>query len=251
MVAAGAAHPVEVVDGLRQRVERLVVVEVTGHEPEAVGELVPDLLAKRGAGVLLDGVVDDLREVLVGPVAAGESDQREPRRQQAPVGEVVDRRHQLLARQVAGDAEQHDPARPGDPGQPPVARVAQRVVASRPTGLIEPHLRRRAAAGGRPRGRAGAAGRPVARAAAARRGRRAPAPAAAAAKPNGRPGIARSSLDDAGDLQERADLRAALVELAGRVQEPGRPAEGDRPLGACRASAARSSAAAASACRSR
>ena len=38
----------------------------------------------------------DLAEVLVVPVASGEPDQRERRRQQAAVGQVVDRRHQLL-----------------------------------------------------------------------------------------------------------------------------------------------------------
>ena len=71
-------------------------------------------------------------EVLVGPVASGEADQREPRRQQAAVGEVVDRRHELLAGEVAGDAEDHQAAGPGDARQPPVARVAQRVVRGRP-----------------------------------------------------------------------------------------------------------------------
>ena len=52
-------------------------------------------------------------EVLVGPVPAGETDQCERRRQQAAVGQVVDRRHQLLAGQVAGDPKittAHGPA---------------------------------------------------------------------------------------------------------------------------------------------
>ena len=128
MVAAGAADLVELLDGAPQLVERRVVVEVAGHEPEALGELLPDLLAELGAGVLLDRVVHDLREVLVGPVAAGEADQAEARRQQAAVGEVVDRRHHLLAGQVAGDAEEHHAAGAGDAGEPAVLRVAQRVV---------------------------------------------------------------------------------------------------------------------------
>ena len=121
---------VELLDGAPQLVEGDVVVEVAGHEPEALGELLPDLLAELGAGVLLDRVVHDLREVLVGPVAPGEADQAEAGRQQPAVGQVVDRRHQLLAGQVAGDAEEHQPAGAGDPGQPPVLRVAQRVDAS-------------------------------------------------------------------------------------------------------------------------
>ena len=127
VVAAGAADLVELLDGAAQRVERDVVVEVARHEPEALGELLPDLLAELGARVLLDRVVHDLREVLVGPVAAGEADQAEARRQQAAVGEVVDRRHDLLARQVAGDAEQHQPARTGDARESAVLGVAQRV----------------------------------------------------------------------------------------------------------------------------
>ena len=40
--------------------------------------------------------------------------------------------------------------------------------------------------------------------------------------------------DEPGDLQERPDRRAALVELPGRVQEAGSPAEGDRPAGTTR-----------------
>ena len=97
-----------------EQVEGRVVVEGARHEPEALGERAPDLLAERGAGVLAHRVVDDLAEVLVGPVAPGEPDEREAGRQQAAVGEVVDRRHQLLAGEVAGHAEEHQRARPGD-----------------------------------------------------------------------------------------------------------------------------------------
>ena len=75
MVAAGAADAVEVLGDLAQVVERDVVVEVALHEAEALGELLPDLLAELGAGVRLDRVVDDLGEVLVDPVAACVADQ--------------------------------------------------------------------------------------------------------------------------------------------------------------------------------
>ena len=127
VVAAGAADPVEVLDGLLQTVERLVVAEAARHEAETLREAVPDVLPERGAGVLADGVVDDLAEVLGVPVAPGEPGERETRWQQPAVGQVVDRRHELLARQVAGHAEDHQPAGPRDPRQPLVARVAQRV----------------------------------------------------------------------------------------------------------------------------
>ena len=111
VVAAGAALLVELVDRLGEQVEGGVVVEVARHEADALGQRAPDLLAERRAGLLADRLVDDLAEVLVGPVAPGEADQREARRQQAAVGEVVDRRHQLLAGEVAGDPEDHQPAR--------------------------------------------------------------------------------------------------------------------------------------------
>ena len=127
VVAAGAALLVELLDGALELPERLVVGEVAGHEPDTLGELLPDLLAELGPGVLLDRVVHDLREVLVGPVTPGEPDQAEAGRQQPAVRQVVDRRHHLLGGQVAGHAEEHQPARSGDPGKAPVALVAQRV----------------------------------------------------------------------------------------------------------------------------
>ena len=124
VVAARAAHPVEVVHRPLEPVERVVVVEGALDEPEALGEPVPDRLPERGAGVLLHRVVDDLAEVLRAPVAAGETGEGEARREQAAVGQVVDRGHQLLARQVAGDSEDHQPARAGDTWQALVPRVA-------------------------------------------------------------------------------------------------------------------------------
>ena len=127
VVAAGAALLVELGDGLGEQVEGGVVVEAAGDEADALGEGAPHLLAERGARVLLDRLVDDLAEVLVGPVAPGEPDEREAGRQQPAVGEVVDRRHELLAGEVAGDAEEHQAARSGDAGEALVARVAQRV----------------------------------------------------------------------------------------------------------------------------
>ena len=54
-------------------------------------------------------------------------EQDESRRQQPAVGQVVDRRDQLLAGQVAGDAEDDERARVGHPRQPAVAWIAQRI----------------------------------------------------------------------------------------------------------------------------
>ncbi|OPZ56714.1 MAG: hypothetical protein BWY91_00131 [bacterium ADurb.BinA028] len=126
-VAPRATGPLEVVDGRSEGVEGTVVVEGARHEPDALGQGAPYVLAEGGAGMLTDGVVDDLAEVLVGPVAPREPDEAEPGRQQAAVGQVVDGRHELLAGQVAGYPEEHEAARAGDPRQPPVASVAQGV----------------------------------------------------------------------------------------------------------------------------
>ena len=127
VVAAGAPLLVELLDRAAQAVERRVVVEVALDEADALGELVPDLLAELGAGVRLHRVVDDLGEVLVRPVAPGEADEAEAGRQQPAVREVVDRGHHLLARQVTGHAEEHQAAGPGDARQPAVLGVAQGV----------------------------------------------------------------------------------------------------------------------------
>ncbi len=126
-VAARALCLVQLVDGGAQPLECLVVVEGALDEAHPLDELLPDLLAERGARVLLDGVVHDLGEVLVLPVAAGEAHQGEARRQQTPVGEVVHRGHQLLAGQVAGDAEDDQARRPRDAREPSVGRVTKRV----------------------------------------------------------------------------------------------------------------------------
>ena len=79
VVAHRAALDVELVDRLAQASERIGVVELARDESDALQQLLPRLLAELGARVLLDGVVHDLGEVLVLPVAAGEPDEREAR----------------------------------------------------------------------------------------------------------------------------------------------------------------------------
>ena len=75
MVAACPALGVKLFEGLGEQREGRVVVETSLHEPESLGQAIPDLLPERGPGVFLDGVVDDLAEVLIGPLAAGEAHQ--------------------------------------------------------------------------------------------------------------------------------------------------------------------------------
>ncbi|MFK4542229.1 hypothetical protein RKD29_001825 [Streptomyces tendae] len=128
-VAARALCLVQLLDGAAQPLEGVVVVEGALDEAHPLDELLPDLLAERRTGVFLDGVVHDLGEVLVLPVAAGEPDEREARRQQTPVGEVVHGGHELLAGQIAGDAENDQTRRPRDTREPSVCGVTQRVAA--------------------------------------------------------------------------------------------------------------------------
>jgi hypothetical protein len=127
VVPAGAPLGVKLFDAPGQLVERLVIVERTGHEPDALAELLPHRVAERRARVLLDRLVRDLGEILVGPIPAGKADEGESRWQQPPVGQVVDGRHQLLTREVPGHAEHDKHARPGHPGNTPIPRIAQRV----------------------------------------------------------------------------------------------------------------------------
>ena len=138
------------------------------------------------------------------------------------VGEVVDRRHHLLARQVAGDAEEHQAAGAGDARQPAVLGVAQGVGAghastsrttSRSAGRADVQPQHRATLPGqhlpvadRLRGEELLEGeRPV-------RHRQV-------------------GLGLTGHLEVDAGVRAALVVLPGRVQEARSPAEGHRPAG--------------------
>ena len=125
VVAADAPFSVQFLELLGQPPERSFIVEGAPHEADAPGQPVPHLLTERRAGVLLDRVVDDLAEILVGPVPSGEPNQCERGWKKAPVGQVVDRRHQLLAGEIARDTEDHHTARARDARHPLVALVPQ------------------------------------------------------------------------------------------------------------------------------
>jgi hypothetical protein len=114
--------------GLGELVEGVIVTELARHEPDTLADLLPHRVPERGARVFLHGLVGELGEILVLPVAPGEAHQGEARRQQAAVGQVIDGWQQLLARQVAGDAEDDQHAWPGDPGNAPVTWIPQRVL---------------------------------------------------------------------------------------------------------------------------
>jgi len=126
-VAAGAVTAVEVLQGLGQVVEGVVVVEGARQELGRLGQPLPGLLAELGARAVAGRLLRELLELAIAPVTAGEAQQDEPGGQQPAVGEVVHGRDQLLASQVAGHPEHHEGAGGGDAGQAPVAGVAQQV----------------------------------------------------------------------------------------------------------------------------
>ena len=146
-----------------------------------------------------------------------------PGRQQPAVGEVVDRRHHLLARQVAGDAEEHHAAGAGDARQPAVLGVAQRV------GPGHASTSRTTSRSPGPLTCSRSTGRPLL-------GEHLPVADGLRGEElleRERPVRHRQvGLRLAGDLQVDPGRRAALVVLPGRVQEARAPAEGDRPAGA-------------------
>jgi hypothetical protein len=90
--------------------------------------------SRNGVRVLTDGIVDDVGEVLVLPVATREAHEGETGRQKSPVGEVVHGRHELLARQIACHAEDHQRAGTGDAVEAAVIGIAQRIVVARDLG---------------------------------------------------------------------------------------------------------------------
>jgi hypothetical protein len=119
---------VQVAQRLGQPVEGLVVVERAGRNFIAPLRRGPGRLEELGTGALLRRLAGQGLEVPVAPVAPGEAEQREAGREQPAVGQVVDRRDELLAGQVARDAEDDQRARVGDPRQPAVAGGAERVL---------------------------------------------------------------------------------------------------------------------------
>ena len=126
-VAGGAALVVAAFASGGEAVEGVVVVEVALDELEALGEALPHVLVELGARAFVDSFAHVRLEVGLGPVAPPVADQREPARQKAAVGQIVDRRQQLLAGEVAGDPEDHHAGGPGDLGEAFVGGGAQRV----------------------------------------------------------------------------------------------------------------------------
>ena len=114
-VAAGGRRPVE---PLLQGVVGRGIVEVALDVAEGLGEGVPGVLGDRGARVLLGLRAQHGAQALVAAhVGAADAEHHQPGRQEPPHVEVVERRHELAAGEVAGDAEDHDGAGARDVGQ--------------------------------------------------------------------------------------------------------------------------------------
>jgi hypothetical protein len=106
--APGAKVGVEGEEALAQRPEGLWVVERRGDVGKLSSERLPASVVKPVAGELLDPAAGPLAEVRVVEAAAARADDRVALRQQPLVGQVVEGREQLAARQIAGRAEDDD-----------------------------------------------------------------------------------------------------------------------------------------------
>ena len=85
VVAAGAAHAVQLCDGVGESAVCLRVIEGARDEAQARAQLVPRAFVEAGAGVGLDGRAHVLLEVLGAPVSAREAGQGERGVQQTAV----------------------------------------------------------------------------------------------------------------------------------------------------------------------
>ena len=259
-VAAGAVLEVDRVEHRRQAIERIGVGEVTLVVDDPGHELVDDRGLDRHPRILRERRRDLLAEdvLLVRPPA--DRHEHELVGQQVGPAELVERRQDLPVGQVAGRAEQDDDARIGDPLQ--AEALAERVGRLRLLAACACRPAPRAARGScaaRPsRSRAGEhrRERPFERGEPGIRVRLEVDPQdrqlVALEDPEVAGGLGIDELPERvwpardraihrmvrSELEEEADRRPALVELAGRVQEsrpvagrgrPARPVAQERP----------------------
>ena len=128
-VAGGAALAVELVEGLVDRLQAVLGVEVEGAVPQAVCKDVPDVIPQGHAAVLRDARTHRLTELLGGLLGAPGADDAEAGRQLAVGGQCVERRNQLALGEITGGAEDHHHARQRDAAL--AKPLAERVGASR------------------------------------------------------------------------------------------------------------------------
>jgi hypothetical protein len=114
------ARPVGRVDGLKAVAEDLetFLVEASRLVVEALGERPPQVIVDRCSRELLDGGAGVLAEGVVVHLGPGVADHREPVREQAADGEVVDRGQELALREVARRPVDHEDRRLGGAAHP-------------------------------------------------------------------------------------------------------------------------------------
>ena len=127
VIAARATVAVKLGDRVGQTLERFRIIERALYETDTGRKLLPSRFLERRTAMRLHVLLDEVLEMVLGPVAACEACQTEARRQQATVGQIVDGGEQLLTGQIAGHAENHDAAWACDAGKSQIARVAQRI----------------------------------------------------------------------------------------------------------------------------
>src|SRR3954453_11139023 len=114
-VPGGAALVVEPGEALGDVLLSAGVGEVRGHVANPLRKLVPDVLAKLVARMVLDRLLHLLPEGVVTHLGAGNSDDAELWRQKVSDGEGVKRRKELALGQVPGGAEDREGAGLGCP----------------------------------------------------------------------------------------------------------------------------------------
>ena len=122
-----ASGSVKLGDRVGQTLERFRIIERALYETDTGRKLLPSRFLERRTAMRLHVLLDEVLEMVLGPVAACEACQTEAWRQQATVGQIVDGGEQLLTGQIAGHAENHDAAWACDAGKSQIARVAQRI----------------------------------------------------------------------------------------------------------------------------
>ena len=120
MVSHGSSFTIQLCKSGLEPLECSRIVKFSLDEANSLSKLLPDILIEGGTSVLLHRIMNNFFEVLVFPVSASKTYKREARRKQPPVGEVVDRRHQLLARQISSYAKNDQSARTRNAIEPAV-----------------------------------------------------------------------------------------------------------------------------------
>ena len=120
---------VDLAQHLRQVVFPGVVGDIERDVTHPGSELVPHVLPKLVAGVVLHRLLHPLAELVIGLLAARRADDREMVGQQPAERERIERRHQLPRGEIAGGAEDHEHARLGPP--PDLKALEQRVALDR------------------------------------------------------------------------------------------------------------------------